>query len=75
LSDASEALAMADRSELEQVDGGDGLAGVDYKLLLGQMGKSISSASLQSSKEPAYTRALFGQDTWGRGQGSFDGMR
>ncbi len=75
LSDASEELAMADRSELEQVDGGDGLAGVDYKLLLGQMGKSISSASLQSSKEPAYTRALFGQDTWGRGQGSFDGMR
>lgn len=75
LSPASEELAAADRSELEQVDGGDGLAGVNFKLLLQQMGKSISSASLQSSKEPPYTRALFGQDQWGKGVGTFEGLR
>lgn len=74
-SEPSEKLAEADKSELEPIDGGDGLAGVDFKLLLGQMGKSISSASLQASREPIYTRALFGQDKWGRGSGTFDGMR
>ena len=75
LSPASEELAAADRSELEQVDGGDGLSNVDFKVLLSQMGKSISAASLQTTKEPPYTRALFAQDQWGRGKGNFDGMR
>ena len=75
LSPTSEELASADRSELEQVDGGDGLAGVDFKLLLQQMGKSISSASLQSSREPAYDRAIFGQNQWGKAEGSFVGLR
>lgn len=75
LSPSSEELAEADRSELEQVDGGDGLAGVDFKVLLQQMGKSISSASLQATREPTFTPALFGQDQWGKGSGSFEGMR
>ena len=68
-------FASADMSELEQVDGGDGLSGVNFKLLLAQMGKSISSASLQASREPAYQRSLFGQDQWGTASGSFEGLR
>ena len=75
LSPTSEELASADMSELEQVDGGDGLSGVNFKLLLAQMGKSISSASLQASREPAYQRSLFGQDQWGTASGSFEGLR
>ena len=51
-------------SELEFVSGGGGLRSVDFSRLLSQMGKSISVMSLQSSSEPIYTRALFGQDTW-----------
>ncbi len=57
-------LAMTDRSEIETVQGGNGLADVNFSKLLGQMGKSISGASLQNAVEPSYTRALFGQDRW-----------
>ncbi len=63
-SDAVQQLSSADRSEIELVDGGQGLSGVDFKLLLSQMGKSISGSSLQSVAEPEYQRALFGQDKW-----------
>lgn len=63
-SEAALELAMADRSEAEFVDGGNGLQAVDFKLLLGQMGKSISGSSVQAADEPPYTRALFGQDAW-----------
>jgi uncharacterized protein involved in tellurium resistance len=63
-SDASLALSQANGSELEFVSGGDGLRSVDFSQLLSQMGKSISVMSLQSSGEPSYTRALFGQDKW-----------
>ncbi len=63
-SDASLELSQANGSELEFVEGGDGLRSVDFSQLLSQMGKSISVMSLQSSGEPSYTRALFGQDTW-----------
>lgn len=57
-------LAQVDRSEIEFVDDGDGLAGVDFKRLFQQMGKSISAASLQSTGSERYKRALFGQDEW-----------
>jgi hypothetical protein len=63
-SPASEELAMVDRSEIEFVDGGNGLKGVDFKQLLGQMGKSISGSSMQAVGEPTYQRAIFGQDSW-----------
>jgi len=55
-------LAEADRSEVELIQGGDGLASVDFHLLLGQMGKSISTSMLQSTGEGQYERALFRQD-------------
>lgn len=63
-SQAAQELAMVDRSEIELIDGGNGLKGVDFKQLLGQMGKSISGSSLQAVGEPEYQRAIFGQDTW-----------
>lgn len=64
-SPAAEEISTADRSEVEYVDGGDGLANVDFSVLLDQMGKSISGASLQSVTEPSFRRALFSQDQWG----------
>jgi uncharacterized protein involved in tellurium resistance len=57
-------LSQANRSEVEFVEGGDGLKGVDFSELLRQMGKSISVMSLQSTGEEHYERALFGQDRW-----------
>ena len=65
--DGANELAQTDRSEIEFVDGGEGLGGVDFSRLLGQMGKSISGSSLQAGAEPTYQRALFGQDKWGEG--------
>ena len=64
-SDQANQLAYADRSEVEFIQGGDGMANVKFDLLLGQMGKSISASSLQASTEPAYKKALFGQEQWG----------
>lgn len=64
-SPALDELAAADRSEVDVVDEGSGLAGIDFGQMLGQMGKSISVSSLQKTAEPPYTRAVFGQDTWG----------
>ena len=63
-SPAIQELAMVDRCEVELVDGGNGLKGVDFKQLLGQMGKSISGSSLQAVGEPPYQRAIFDQDSW-----------
>lgn len=63
-SEGIQTLALADRSEVTLVGDGDGLAGVDFKQLLSGMGKSISVSSLQATAEPAYQRALFGQDKW-----------
>lgn len=57
-------LAYADRSEVEFIQGGDGLANVNFAQLLGQMGKSISVSSLQATREPSWQPALFGQDQW-----------
>lgn len=63
-SDAAQQLSEANGSEVEDV-GGQGLATVDFKALLGQMGKSISVSSLQGALEEKYEQALFGQDQWG----------
>lgn len=54
-------LAEADRSEIELVADGDGLAGVDFGKLLQQMGKSISNSALQVATVENYKRALFEQ--------------
>lgn len=64
-SDALEQLGSLDRAEIEAVDDGDGLKSVDFKKLLAQMGKSISVSSLQMGPEPAWEKAIFGQDQWG----------
>lgn len=67
-------LASVDRAELELVGGqGSGLADVDFGVLFAQMGKSISGSSLQLTAEPAYQRALFGQDSWVEGTGEMTG--
>lgn len=57
-------LFEADGSELNTVDGGDGLACVDFSELLCQIGKSISVTSLQTTNEPEYQRAIFHQSSW-----------
>ncbi|MFC1530958.1 hypothetical protein ACFL5T_01755 [Gemmatimonadota bacterium] len=63
-SEGANQLCAVDRAEWTVVDGGEGLARADFQDLLGQMGQSISVSSLQSAEEPAYRRALFGQDRW-----------
>ena len=54
-------LAAVDRSEIELIDGGDGLKNVDFSKLLGQMGKSISASVVQSVAEESFEKGLFGQ--------------
>ncbi len=61
---ASETLAEADSSEVTYVQGKEGLASVDYKALLGQMGKAISVSALQGGLAEYKPKALFGQDEW-----------
>jgi hypothetical protein len=61
---AGQELTTVDGASVRYINGGDGLKSVDFGQLLGQMGKSISVASLQSAKEPPYERALFGQNGW-----------
>ena len=73
LSPAAEQLAAIDGSEIEPIDGGDGLQRVDFSKLLGAMAKSISVSSLQASPHERYQRALFGQDTWVDGTGEMTG--
>ena len=59
-----EKLSAADKSEWEVVQGGDGLASVNFSKLLDSIAKSISkSQSSQASGTNAF-RALFGQDRW-----------
>ena len=50
-SNAAQQLAEANGSEIEDLAGGQGLASVDFKTLLFQMGKSISVSSLQGGLE------------------------
>ena len=63
-SKALEQLGSLDRAEIEPLDKGGGLKTVDFKKLLAQMGKSISVSSLQMGAEPAWKKALYGQDRW-----------
>jgi hypothetical protein len=75
MSTALEELAAADGAEVQHVDGGDGLATLDFSKLLGQMAKSISVSSIQGAEMP-YTRALFGQNLWTKSNSvSTRGMR
>lgn len=57
-------LAQVDRSEYEVVDGGDGLAGVDFGAALAYIGKSLSVSQLQGATAAAPRRALFDQTSW-----------
>ncbi len=71
-SEAAQSLSQANGSEIEDVGGATGLATVDFRALLTQMGKSISMSSLQGALEEKYQRALFGQDEWTDSSGSWD---
>lgn len=65
---AANELAETDRSEVDFINGGEGLKNVDFSQLLAQMGKSISGSMIQAVSEPTYQRAIFGQDKWVRGE-------
>lgn len=69
-----ELLGSTDGCQIQAIQGGDGLASVDFGKLMEQMAKSISVTSLQGA-EGNYHRALFGQDRWNTADGSFDGLR
>lgn len=67
-SEAFDRLAEVDGSEFEYIDAyrsdrHSSFDQVDFKALLGQMGKSISASKAQGFEKP-YRRALFGQDQW-----------
>jgi hypothetical protein len=66
MSPALELLASVDRCEIETVDAGNGLRTLNFGKLLTQMAKSISMSTSQTTHEPEYQRAIFGQNTWGR---------
>lgn len=61
-------------SQIQKVNGGDGLASLNFSSLLEAMGKSISISSIQG-QEKEYEKAIYGQDKWIRGTGNYDGMR
>ncbi len=75
MSPGLEQLAAVDRAEIEPVDGGDGLKSVDFRKLLAQMGKSISMSSLQMGQEPAWKKAIFGQDRWSTNRSANEATR
>ena len=60
-SPASLELSEAERSEMVFWNSDD-FEHIDFEKLLSGMGKSISVSSLQSTKEPEYSKALFGED-------------
>ncbi len=64
-------LSEANGSEVELIQGSDGLASVDFHMLLGQMGKSISASMIQATGEGQYTRDLFGQNRFVESQSRF----
>ena len=60
-------LAEVDRCEHIVVGStGDGLAQVDFREVLGYIGKSVSAAGQQQAASVQPRRALFGQDRWVR---------
>ncbi len=65
-SSAFNKLAEVEKSEYETVDlVGNGLVGVDFKLLLTQIGKSVSVSTNQGITKGIEERGLFGQARWG----------
>jgi hypothetical protein len=60
-------LAEVDRCEHVVVDSsGDGLSEVDFRELLGYVGRSVSASRHQGGQQERPCRALFGQDRWTR---------
>ena len=53
------------RSIIKEVKtGADCWEQVDFAQILEQMGRSISASSLQTTREPEFQKAIFGQDRW-----------
>jgi hypothetical protein len=73
-SPALEMLGSVNGAQIEPVEGGDGLASVNFGKLMVQMAKSISVSAMQG-EEGTYKKALWGQDRWAAGAGSFTGHR
>ena len=63
-SEVFERLSAADKSEWDVVEGGDGLAAVDFSELLNRIAKSISKSQASQINLRAPSKALFGQDKW-----------
>ncbi|MEI7486833.1 MAG: vWA domain-containing protein [Chryseobacterium sp.] len=57
-------LSAIPSSHIESINGGDGLASIDFSKLLIQMGKSISVTSLQGN-EGCFEIGVHGQKDWG----------
>lgn len=69
-----EKLSETDKSEWEVVANlGDGLAGVDFRKVLGYIGKSVSKSNVQQSLPKPVKRGLFGQAGWGTINAEFRG--
>lgn len=66
-SPAYDALSAANRSTYDVVPDGNGLASVDFRKVLHQIGRSVS-ASRAVTAQRAAKRALFGQDAWQESQ-------
>ena len=58
-----EELSAANRSTYDVVPKGNGLARVDFKRVLNQIGKSVSASRAQVIRG-SVNKALFGQNTW-----------
>lgn len=69
-----EKLSEADRSEWQVVTSlGDGLKSVDFRKVLGYIGKSVSKSNVQQSTLKSVKRGLFGQTGWGKVNAEFRG--
>lgn len=67
-SNASAMMMRLPKSIIKSVEEGDGCWDhLDFGQMLEQMGKSISVSTLQMVSEPAYQKAIYGQDTWDPG--------
>lgn len=63
-SEIYEQLSSTDKCEWEIVEGGDGLASVDFSKLLDSIAKSISKSKTTQLSQNKVPKALFGQDRW-----------
>ena len=67
-SNAAAMMMRLPKSIIKSVEEGDGCWDhLDFGQMLEQMGKSISVSTLQMVSEPAYQKAIYGQDTWDPG--------